>query len=487
MADQGHDETDKKLKALERKLKKTYKQAAEETEQKLNDYLSAFASKDVKKRLELAAGEITQAEYNKWRTGQIMMSQRWAEMRDTLAQDMTNVNEKALSMVNGYLPDVYALNHDYATFQIEQASLMNTSYTLYDRDTVERIVKENPKLIPKPKLKQNLDVRWNKQNFQSGILQGILQGESIEHLASRVALGVSTKDYNAAVRNARTATTSAENAGRLEAMKRAQSMGIKQQKEWMAALDDRTRESHRYVDGEKVDIDKKFSNGLMYPGDPSGPAREVWNCRCTMVTAVVGVDEDANWREDVDLGGMTYGEWRHSRAYSKHYGESKAAYKKRIENEIQRKATIAAGGKESGAISGAKKTEKEQNQHAKLYYEEVRNRKPYADAKRIAGNVEGFTVDEIEEIRQHLFIREQPRDGGLKRFEEDYEQAQAWQRLVEGKNIWNSDIVLLEHERYELTIMRKYGYTYEKAHDLTERLYNYVEALDRDLREREKK
>ncbi|MFW6173449.1 MAG: phage portal protein, partial [Elusimicrobiota bacterium] len=39
---------------------------------------------------------------------------------------------------------------------------------------------------------------------------------------------------------------------------------------WVAVQDDRTRDSHSSLDGEEVSINSPFSNGLMFPGDPSG-------------------------------------------------------------------------------------------------------------------------------------------------------------------------------------------------------------------------
>lgn len=39
------------------------------------------------------------------------------------------------------------------------------------------------------------------------------------------------------------------------------------------------RDSHQ-IDGEERGIDQEFSNGLLYPGDPSGGPEEVINCNC---------------------------------------------------------------------------------------------------------------------------------------------------------------------------------------------------------------
>ena len=96
-------------------------------------------------------------------------------MKDSLAADMANADGVAMSIVNGYLPEVYALNHNYGTFEVEKGARINTSYTLYDRQTVERLIRDDPKLIPHPKLNKNKDIRWNKSRFNSGITQGILQ------------------------------------------------------------------------------------------------------------------------------------------------------------------------------------------------------------------------------------------------------------------------------------------------------------------------
>lgn len=336
MPDLGHKKTDEALGKLERRIKKVYVQAYEETEAKLQDYLSRFATKDKIKQEQLRAGKTTQDEYNYWRKGQVMIGKRWQEMVDSLAADYTNANRLAMAMVGDLLPGVYALNHDYGTFQVEKGSMVDTSYTLYDRSTVERLIRDNPNLLPKAKVNIPKDLRWNKQHVNNAVLQGILQGESNDKIASRLQT-VTSMNHTAAIRNARTMTTGAENAGRTDSYKRAAEMGIELEQEWLATLDGRTRDSHRALDGERIPLAKdkwhpaKFSNGCRYPGDPEGPAWEVYNCRCTLVVAIKGIDQSDAPRNS-KLGGMSYEEWYggklHEKKVSKVASEDTTVYTK---------------------------------------------------------------------------------------------------------------------------------------------------------------
>lgn len=55
-------------------------------------------------------------------------------------------------------------------------------------------------------------------------------------------------------------------------------------KRWLAALDARTRETHALADGQTVPINEPFDVGgvpMDRPLDPTAPASEVVNCRCT--------------------------------------------------------------------------------------------------------------------------------------------------------------------------------------------------------------
>lgn len=309
MADPAHEATDKLIEDIRQQVSREYLHAYKEAEAKLSDYLSRFEEKDRIHAEAVRRGEETDADYREWRRGQMLVGKRWQELVNTLAEDYRNTDRIAASIVNSYLPDAYALNHDYATFQVEQGSRVDTSYTLYDRATVERMLRDQQDLLPKAKVDGKKDKAWNRKHISSAITQGVLQGESLDKVARRLR-SVAEMDHRAAMRTARTAMTSAQNVGRVDAYRRAEGMGIHVRKQWLATLDGRTRHSHRRLDGEVVGMEENFSNGLRYPGDPeSGRGSEVYNCRCTLVPVVDGVDQSSAIRNS-KLGGMDYEEWK---------------------------------------------------------------------------------------------------------------------------------------------------------------------------------
>lgn len=287
MADYAHSETDKRIEELEKRLAAEYRQAYRETKDKLEKYLNDFKRKDEEKRKAVDNGTLSEKEYKTWRRNQMLTGQRWADMVDTLAKDLNNVNIIAAQIVRGELPETFALNANYAEYMIEDGFRTDYGFTLYNKETVNRLVSENPDLLPEPSVDIPADRRWNKQKITSNITQAVLQGKSIPEIAKSMQTVVGMNKASS-VRNARTAMTGAQNAGRQQAYERAAKMGIKLQKEWMATNGSRTRYSHGMADGQRVGINESFKVGdckLRYPGDiQNGTPAEIYNCRCTMGT-----------------------------------------------------------------------------------------------------------------------------------------------------------------------------------------------------------
>ena len=285
MADKAHRLTDEKLEEMEKRLSAIYSRAEKEIQKTADEYFSKFAKQDEAKRKLLEQGKITEDEYKKWRKGKVMYGKRFAEMKEQCSKQMLNVNQTALAYVNGELPEVYAINYNALAGSVDGVG--GYSFTLVDADTVRNLAVTDTSLLPYKELDPAKDIPWNMKKINAETLQGILQGESIDKIAKRLR-NVQEMNKTQAIRSARTIVTGAENKGRQDSYARAEADGIILQKEWLATNDGRTRHSHAMLDGAIVDQDKKFDNGLMYPGDPSGRPEEVYNCRCTLVAKVNG-------------------------------------------------------------------------------------------------------------------------------------------------------------------------------------------------------
>lgn len=316
MADIGHQKTDDIIEELERKIRKQYEQANKEVQEKVDKYFARFSKKDEQKQAEVTAGTLSQKEYEKWRYRQMCVGERWKGLKDQLAQDYVNVNNIARSIAEGYAPEVYALNHNFAAYQVQHDANMDISWTLYNREAVEHLMEDDPQLLPflgthsptAEKLRERADLIWNRQHVNSAITQGILQGESIPEIARRLQK-VTDMNTSAAVRNARTMMTSVENKGRQDAYDRLKEKGVELQEMWMATLDSRTRHSHRHLHGTYKDPKTgEYANGLRYPADPMGDPEEVYNCRCCEIAEVEKVPVGAP-EYSPKMGGMTFEEW----------------------------------------------------------------------------------------------------------------------------------------------------------------------------------
>ncbi len=311
MADYGHRETDKRLAVMEKRIAKVYADTLAEAKDKLSAVLAEFRELDEKKAKAVADGKLSKKAYTGWRQELLGKEKHLRDMIDVLTEDFTNADKIAMKIVNGEAKDVYALNANYAAYDIEKKANVNLSWTLYDHSTVERLIREEPNLLPLPSVDVPVDKRWNQKHITAAINRGILLGDPIQDIAKRLVT-VASMDLNAAVRSARTATTAAECAGRIDTYKYAQSIGIELEQEWLATLDDRTRHEHRILDGQRVDIGEAFEvdgASIRYPGDPQAPGYLIYNCRCTLVSAVKGIDQSDAPRVS-KLDGMSYEDWK---------------------------------------------------------------------------------------------------------------------------------------------------------------------------------
>ncbi|MCQ2507246.1 MAG: phage head morphogenesis protein [Dorea sp.] len=380
----GNRYTEKQLAILERKLKMVYSESKADLDDAVDRYYNGYTEivngklvhhpgmyDRLKTELEAyERGEYTQEEFTKWWWSQEGRGQHIEAMRDEMARAMTETNMRAAALINDNTPGIYAMNANWTAYTIAvprqdkdgnwtKDVTDGVAFNLVNEQTVRELIHDDNNHVEfrVNRVNRKSDYEWNKDQITKALLSGILQGESVYKIADRFMI-VQKRNTAAAIRNARTSFTSAQNAGSLNAMEQAVKMGIKIKKQWMSTKDNRTRDRHLELNGEQQAVDKKFSNGLMYPGDAEGKPEEVYNCRCTMVTvdpAVVGVNKDPYdvagfdewmrkertdlWKKKLGIGDLT-GEKEEKAQEEKKQEKQKVDYSNKTAEELNREGIV---------------------------------------------------------------------------------------------------------------------------------------------------
>lgn len=161
-----------------------------------------------------------------------------------------------------------------------------------DQTAVVKAVLTDSKVVEGYYNHLGVNVSKLKKTITQEVSRGIATGMKYHEIARNIDNAAKSGLYNAE-RIARTEGHRIQQSSTRDAQYASKAKGADVVKQWDASLDKRTRDSHAKVDGEVRELDERFSNGLRYPGDPSGSAAEVINCRCASLTR-------ARWALDDD-------------------------------------------------------------------------------------------------------------------------------------------------------------------------------------------
>lgn len=287
---------DKDLEQLEERLTALYANAGNEVRAEFTDFMADYQKQYEQMRLLLEAEDITQAEFDRWCKTKIINTDKYKNTINTLTNTLVNTDVAAMAAVNSELPLALAQSYNFVQSlgfkAADEAGLSVGTFQIYNAKTVEKIIKDNPDLLPNVDIP--VDKKWNKDRINREITQGIVQGDSIPQVADRLQ-HVTNMDKNAAIRNARTSMTAAENLGRSESAKELKDKGIPIKEQWIATHDSRTRDSHLLLDGTFKSERGYYGEGIIatplrFPADPLGDPEEIYNCRCRDGIVLNGID-----------------------------------------------------------------------------------------------------------------------------------------------------------------------------------------------------
>lgn len=194
-----------------------------------------------------------------------------------------------------------------------------------------------------------VDVAKLKKTITHEISRGIASSLPYRDIARNIG-NVSGAPLSRAKTITRTEGHRIQQMSTVDAQQAAKAKGADVVKQWDAALDGRTRDSHRRVDGEIRELDEKFSNGLMFPGDPSGGAAEVVNCRCTSNTRArwaLGEEELQTLKDRAEYFGLDK---------TKNFEEYKEKYLKAATDSDNASGNVASQATAATGASAIKKT-----------------------------------------------------------------------------------------------------------------------------------
>lgn len=279
-------------KAMDKKLTAYYKQALADIQASIGAYE--------------AKGILTQADMYKY--GRLL------QLEKSIDESMARLTGQTTNTIKAGLKSTAITAYHSTGFIIELQAQANLSFGKISDDVIKRAI-ANP-----------FDrIGWLKRNaannsqaagqLKDALVQGLIRGRSYKDISKTVAQRLEISENRAKV-IARTENHRVMNAARSEAMSHAENLGVKIQKRWVAALDDRTRSAHGELDGQQVDRDDLFEvrgYSADAPGQFGVPELDI-NCRCSMISVVVGYEpEFRRVRGEGIVPYKTYEEWAKAR------------------------------------------------------------------------------------------------------------------------------------------------------------------------------
>jgi uncharacterized protein with gpF-like domain len=124
-------------------------------------------------------------------------------------------------------------------------------------------------------------IKQVNKTIDRSVQEGLSTSETVSVIRDRASILSRSRAMTIAVTETHNALSWAKNEStRLI----SDELGLELLKEWNTVEDERTRQSHREADGQKVGMDESFTVGgesLRYAGDINGSAANTINCRCT--------------------------------------------------------------------------------------------------------------------------------------------------------------------------------------------------------------
>jgi len=248
-------------KQLEKAISKYFKELREEVLDNLEEYWSDYQMLQGQINLIIAPIENSHEQYYnilaKHDKREYQLGGKEAQRLVNILKKDEKYSQKAIRRFRSYIRRIDAL---FGTIKWSEEDLLERTF-IASQQTLARVSRDINKIITK----------------------GYTDGKGINVVANMLTRRFNQLETWEAKRIARTEIHNSHNQG---VMRIYNEVGV-EYTQWIAADDDRTRESHAEINGEIIAMGETYSNGLAYPGDTSGDIEEWINCRCSNAPFVI--------------------------------------------------------------------------------------------------------------------------------------------------------------------------------------------------------
>lgn len=272
-----------------KELENQYSRALSDINRKVRDFQAEIDLLDAALNQD-GMDDATKALLQSRKQSKIYQQQYQEALQGQVSGILDKLHGDGYSTVEQFMRDSYENGYVGTMYDIAKQGV--TVIAPIDQKAVVRAVLTDSKVSGGLYARLGVDIDKLKKSITQEISRGIATDMGYDDIARNIA-NVSKAPLNRAKTIARTESHRIQLTSTADAQQIAKDRGADVVKQWDATLDGKTRPSHQMVDGEIREIDEKFSNGLMRPGDPAGGAAEVVNCRCAMLTR-------ARWALDDD-------------------------------------------------------------------------------------------------------------------------------------------------------------------------------------------
>lgn len=253
---------------------------------------------------------VTWTEFNKYNR----LNKELARIGQMLTEDYKEV-ARAIKQTQ---QNAYIEKYMMSLYLYEMASQSSMEFDVPTASVINKAIEQPIEFI---RLVPTLQKHRNEvlKRIRIHIAQGIMSGEGYSKIAKALRDDIGMTKAQS-LRVARTEAGRAMSQAGLDSAKVAKDSGMKMKKRWLATKDNRTRDTHRHLDGQSVDIDDNFkSSGCVGPAPHLfvgvASAKENINCRCKLLYYIDEDDLPGVMRVRNDDGAtevipfMTYRDW----------------------------------------------------------------------------------------------------------------------------------------------------------------------------------